>query len=338
MKIALVIDCWAPQVNGVVRTYTTTVAELGRMGHVVRVIAPPAFRTIRCPTDREYRLAVGASAGVARMLDEFQPDAIHVATEASLGLAARNLCVRRHWPFTTSYTTKLPEYAWARLRIPTRWSYAVMRWFHRPAHAVMVATASLQRELEAQRFTRLVRWTRGVDTTLFRPRAKEFLDAPRPILLYAGRVALEKNIRAFLDLQVPGTKYVVGIGPQYEHLRRAYPAVRFAGLQQGEQLARYYAAADVFVFPSHTDTFGLVMLEALACGVPVAAYPVPGPLDVIGTSIAGALDENLAAAVQRALHIDPAVCRAYAQTFSWAAVARLFVQNLVPRPGSRPAL
>ena len=330
MKIALVIDCWAPQVNGVVRTYASTVAELRRMGHAVRVIAPDQFRTMRCPTDSEYRLALGARAGVARALDAFQPDAIHVATEATLGLAARNLCVRRRWPFTTSYTTKLPEYAYARLRIPLRWSYAVMRWFHRPAHAVMVATASLQRELEARRFGNLKRWTRGVDTGLFRLYPKDFLDAPRPILLYAGRVAIEKNIRAFLDLKAPGTKYVVGSGPQAAQLQQAYPQVRFVGRQHGEQLARYYAAADVFVFPSRTDTFGLVMLEALACGVPVAALPVPGPLDVIGASGAGALDEDLATAVERALHLDAAVCRAHAQTFSWEAVAHLFVQNLAP--------
>jgi glycosyltransferase involved in cell wall biosynthesis len=328
MNIALVIDCWTPQVNGVVRTYTTTVAELRRLQHDVLVIGPDRFRTVRCPTDGEYRLALGAGRAVARLLEAFQPNAVHIATEGPLGLAARNYCLRRGWPFTTSYTTKLPEYAHARLRLPLCWSYAVMRWFHRPARAVMVATATLERELAAQRFTNLTRWTRGVDTTVFRPAAKDFLDAPRPILLYVGRVAVEKNIRAFLDLPVPGTKYVVGSGPQYEQLRRMYPAVRFAGMQHGEQLARHYAAADVFVFPSKTDTFGLVMLEALACGVPVAAYPVPGPLDDIGDAVAGALDEDLTAAVQRALHIPPALCRAHAARFSWTAVATCFVQNL----------
>lgn len=328
LRILIVTDAWLPQINGVVRTFSATVKHLEDMGHYVRLITPDQFRTVPCPTYPSIRLAVLPGRRVARTISEFNPHAIHIATEGPLGLAARNVCVRRQLPFTTSYATKFPEYIHARVRLPLAAGYAAMRWFHKPSRAVMVATASLQRELEQHGFKNLVRWTRGVDTDLFRPRDKSFLNDPRPILLYAGRVAVEKNIEAFLALPTPGTKYVVGDGPQCAALQQKFPHVRFVGMKHGEELARYYAAADVFVFPSRTDTFGLVMLEALACGVPVAAYPVTGPLDVINGSGAGVLNEDLALAVQQALSIPPERCREFALRFSWRHVAELFLQNL----------
>ncbi len=330
MRILIVTDAWLPQVNGVVRTLRATIDELTRMGHCVEVVSPDQFRTLPCPSYPEIRLALVPGRRLARRIAAFAPDAIHLATEGPLGLAARNLCVRRGIPFTSAYATKFPEYIHARVRLPLAWGYGAMRWFHKPSRAVMVATASLQRELEGHGFTHLVRWTRGVDTELFCPRDKAFLNDPRPILLYAGRVAVEKNIEAFLSLDVPGTKYVVGDGPQRAALQRAYPAVRFAGMKHGGELAAYYAAADVFVFPSRTDTFGLVMLEALACGVPVAAYPVTGPLDVINGSGAGVLDNDLSAAVRAALAIPAARCRAFALDYSWRRVAELFLHHLAP--------
>ncbi|MDW8343643.1 MAG: glycosyltransferase family 1 protein [Verrucomicrobiae bacterium] len=331
MKILLATDAWAPQVNGVVRTLQTTVSHLERLGHEVRVIEPGMFRTIPCPSYPEIRLAWVRRTELSRWMDEFSPDAVHVATEGPVGLAVRNECVRRSWPFTTSFATKFPEYIYARARVPVGWTYALLRWFHAPSRAVMVATDSVKRELEERGFRHVVRWMRGVDVELFRPGRKDFLEGARPILLYVGRVAVEKNVGAFLALDVPGTKYVVGDGPQRAMLQRRYPAVRFVGMKSGAELAAHYAAADVLVMPSRTETFGLVMLEALACGVPVAAYPVTGPRDVLGDSGAGAMDEDLAEAVRRALSIPAEVCRQHALRFSWEQTARMFLGNLHPR-------
>ncbi len=330
MKILIVTDAWPPVTSGVVRTYQTTIRQLKMMGHEVEVIAPHQFVTVRCPTDNQQRLALYAGRKTGRLIEAADPDAIHVATEGPLGLAGRNWCVKNSVPFTTSYTTKLPEYFRARGKVPTSWTYAVMRWFHQPAASVMVSTATLHDELSDRGFQNLVRWGRGVDLKLFRPRPKDFLSAPRPIQMYVGRVAVEKNLEKFLRLDSPGTKYVVGDGPQFKQLTRKYPDVRFVGDQQGEELAHYYAAADVFVFPSRTDTFGLVLLEALASGVPVAAFPVPGPLDVVGDSGVGVLDEDLGAAVRKALQISPDQCRRYAQRFGWPAVTQQFLGNLQP--------
>lgn len=329
-RILIVTDAWFPQVNGVVRTFSTVTAHLEKMGFVVRLITPDQFKTVPCPTYPSIRLAVLPGRRIAEIITTFAPQAIHVATEGPLGFAARNFCVRHNLPFTTSYATKFPEYIHARIRLPLRAGYAAMRWFHKPSRAIMVATPSLERELRARGFSRLVRWSRGVDTDLFRPREKSFLAAPRPILLYVGRVAVEKNIEAFLQLPLPGSKFVVGDGPQLPSLRQKYPHVHFVGMKHGEELARYYAAADVFVFPSLTDTFGLVMLEALACGVPVAAYPVTGPIDVIDHAGVGVLHDDLASAVQQALAIPSDRCRAFALQFSWQRVTQLFLQNLAP--------
>lgn len=330
MRILIVSDAWYPQINGVVRTLSTVAGELGRLGHEVTVIGPDRFRTVPCPTYPDIRLAVDAHIKLPPMIRAFRPDAIHISTEGPLGFVARRYCRRHGLAFTTAYHTKFPEYIHARTRIPPSWTYRLMRWFHAAAARVMVSTGSIEAELRRHGFDNIVRWSRGVDTSLFRPREKGFLRDPRPIALYVGRVAVEKNIGAFLDLPFAGTKYVVGDGPQLRLLRRRYPGVRFVGMKTGEDLANHYAASDVFVFPSRTDTFGLVLLEALASGIPVAAYPVAGPLDVIGAAPVGCLREDLAEAVAGALALSTEACRAHALHFSWQAAAEQFLCNLVP--------
>lgn len=261
------------------------------------------------------------------LIDQFGPHAIHITTEGPLGLAARRYCLKNRLPFTTAYHTRFPEYVYARFRFPIWLTYRMLRWFHGPSAGIMVATPSIELVLREHGFRHIRRWSRGVDTALFYPRDKDFLADRRPIALYVGRVAIEKNIEAFLKLDIAGTKYVVGDGPQLAHLKRKYPAVRFTGAKTGEDLASYYAAADVFVFPSRTDTFGLTLLESLASGMPVAAYPVPGPLDVIVADV-GCLDEALSDAVREALTCSPKACRAYAVKFSWENCARQFLGHL----------
>ncbi|MBL8667920.1 MAG: glycosyltransferase family 1 protein [Rhodospirillales bacterium] len=327
-RILIVSDAWFPQVNGVVRTLEALRRQLVADGHAVVMVTPDGFRSIPCPSYPEIRLALPAPAAVARLIEAFHPHAIHIATEGPLGLVARWCCRRRGVPFTTSYHTHFPEYVAARWRLPSEWTYRFFRWFHAPSDGVMVSTQSLEQLLHDRGFQRLRRWSRGVDTAMFRPREKTFYPHPRPVSLYVGRIAIEKGIEDFLRLDLPGTKVVVGDGPLLPELRRRYPQAIFAGGRAGEELARHYAAADVFVFPSRTDTFGLVLLEALASGVPVAAYPVPGPLDVIGGSGAGSLDEDLGAAVLRALRIPPEACRQHALSFSWQHSARQFLFNL----------
>ena len=328
MRILVVTDAWYPQVNGVVRTLDTLRKRLEAFGHETFYLTPDRFRTVPCPTYPEIRLALAGTRAVGRLIDQFRPDAIHIATEGPLGWRARSHCRKREFPFTTSYHTRFPHYIHARARVPLAWTYAALRRFHAYSHGVMVATKTIEDDLRARGFQRLQRWSRGVDTALFHPRPKDFLSFSRPISLFVGRVAVEKNIEAFLALDLAGTKVVVGDGPMRGDLERRYPDVQFAGPHFGDDLARYYAAADVFVFPSRTDTFGLVLLEAMASGVPVAAYPVPGPLDVVDGSGAGCLDDDLAAAVKAALSIPPERCRAYAETFSWDASARQFLANL----------
>lgn len=332
MNIVIVSDAWLPQVNGVVRTLATVQGELSAMGHRVEVIGPDRFRSLPCPTYSEIRLALFPGRRLARAIDALQPCAIHIATEGPLGFAARRYCRKHGYPFTTALHTRFPEYLEARFGVPPAWVYAVMRWFHRPAARVMVATPSLRDELAARGFRNLVAWTRGVDLALFRPQpeARERAAGPRPHWLYVGRVAVEKNIAAFLALPLPGTKIVVGDGPQLAELKRRHPEARFAGARFGEELAEAYAAADVFVFPSRTDTFGLVLLEALASGVPVAAYPVTGPIDVIDGAPVGVLDEDLGRAARAALAIPAAACRAHAMRFGWRASAEQFLVNLQP--------
>jgi glycosyltransferase involved in cell wall biosynthesis len=330
MRILIVSDAWLPQVSGVVRTLLRMVEELRRLGHETMVISPDLFRSIPCPTYAEIRLAVLPRRKLARLIAGFRPETIHIATEGPLGLAARAHCRAKGVPFTTSFHTRFPEYVQARIGLPLALGYAALRRFHASSSGVMVATARLEQELRGRGFAQLRRWTRGVDTALFRPREKSFLSLPRPVHLYVGRVAVEKNIEAFLSLDLPGSKIVVGGGPQLEALSRRYRQVHFTGPRQGEDLARHYAAADVFVFPSRTDTFGLVLLEALASGVPVAAFPVPGPLDVVDGAGVAVLDEDLAAAARRALAIPPEACRNYALAFSWERSAAQFLGNLAP--------
>jgi len=330
MRVAIVTDAWAPQVNGVVRTLTHTRRELEAMGHAVTMITPQAFRTLPCPTYPEIRLSLGARYGVGRMIARAEADAIHIATEGPLGWAARAYCLRHGMPFTTAYHTRFPEYVKARFGIPLGPTYAFLRRFHRPAARVMVPTPTVKTDLEARGFDNVVLWSRGVETAVFRPGDRDLLQTPRPIFLYIGRIAVEKNVEAFLSLDLPGSKWVVGEGPQKADLMRRYPQAHYAGIQGQSELARYYAAADAFVFPSRTDTFGLVLLEALACGTPVAAYPVTGPVDVIGAAPVGALDDDLGAACLRALDASREACRDYAAGFSWAACARTFAEHLRP--------
>jgi glycosyltransferase involved in cell wall biosynthesis len=334
MKIALVSDAWSPQVNGVVRTLGMVTRELTAAGHDVVPITPDRFVTLPCPTYPEIRLAIRPRGRARRMLRETAPDAIHIATEGPLGIAVRGLCLDEGWQFTTAYHTRFPEYIQSRFAVPASWCYAMLRRFHRPSSGVMVATDSIRNDLAERGFGNLRRWSRGVDPTLFHPAdsdgARDFLDLPRPIFLSVGRLAVEKNLEAFLALDLPGSKLVVGDGPLLPQLRRRYPGVHFAGNQTGAALTAHYSAADVFVFPSRTDTFGLVLLEALASGVPVAAFPVPGPLDVVGGSDVAVLDEDLRAAALAALTIPRERCREYALAYTWAHCATQFLQSLAP--------
>lgn len=335
MKVAIVTDAWRPQTNGVVQTLSTTAQTLRAAGHEVLVVEPGQFRTFPCPTYPEIRLAWFAYRRLSQLLEEFAPDCIHIATEGPLGGAARTWCLRNRFAFTTSYHTQFPEYVRARAPIPLALSYAHLRRFHSAAVRTMVATPSLQKQLETRGFRNIVRWTRGVDVELFKPgdapATKQFLALPRPIFVYVGRVAVEKNIEAFLDLDLPGTKLVIGDGPERRSLQAEFPTAQFVGYKFGAELAAHLAAADVFVFPSRTDTFGLVLLEALACGVPVAAYPVIGPIDVIRNGTTGVLDEDLRAAALAALRLDPAKCRAFALAHTWEAATKQFLGNLAPR-------
>ncbi|MEN1727449.1 MAG: glycosyltransferase family 1 protein [Pseudomonadota bacterium] len=317
MRILLVSDAWKPQVNGVVRTLETTRNTLQRMGHEVSVLSPEGRRTLPCPSYPEIRLTLRPGKAVRQMMASARCDAIHIATEGPLGLAMRNWCVSNARPFTTSYHTRFPEYVRLRAPVPLTWSYAYLRWYHRPAARTLVRTET-QKELLGERgFVNLSIWPGGVDTNLFRPRDRDHLKLPRPIAMYAGRVASEKNLEAFLDLDVKGSKVIVGSGPDLERLKARYREAHFLGYRHGEELARCLASADVFVFPSKTDTLGLVMLEAMACGLPVAAFPVPGPQDLITDGANGALDNNLEAAYYRALSIDSTACIEFAECFSW---------------------
>jgi glycosyltransferase involved in cell wall biosynthesis len=330
MRILIVTDAWAPQTNGVVRTLVQTIGWLRRFGHDVRTLTPADFRSIACPTYPEIRLSLFPSKKVQSAILGFAPQALHIATEGPLGLSARKFCLRWGLRFTTSYHTQFPQYLRARFPIPIRTSYRILRRFHGAAARCMVSTGSLRKELAAYGFTNLALWQRGVDTEVFKPAPKDFLDLPRPVAAYVGRVAVEKNIGAFLSMPWPGSKIVIGDGPERARLEQQYPGAVFAGYRFGEHLANTLAAADVMVFPSRTDTFGLVNLESMACGVPVAAYPVTGPIDVIQDGVTGALDEDLAKAAWRALRIDPKACRERALRSGWDVSTRQFEANLVP--------
>lgn len=331
MKILLASDAWPPQVNGVVRTMLAVMRELEALGHTIAVLTPDRFRTIPCPFYREIRLALNPAAKVAQIIEEAKPDAIHIVTEGPIGIAARRWCLKAGYQFTTAYHTRFPEYLAVRYLAPRRFTYALLRRFHAPSRGVMVATESVRGELAARGFVNLVPWGRGVDPSLFDPTMRdEVPEFKRPIFLSVGRVAQEKNLPAFLSLNLPGSKVVVGEGPALASLRRRFPDAHFLGRRENGVLARLYASADVFVFPSRTDTFGLVMLEALASGLPVAAYPVPGPLDVINGSGAGVLDANLRLAALGALDVPRERCREHALSFTWTKCAQQFLERLTP--------
>jgi glycosyltransferase involved in cell wall biosynthesis len=344
MRILIATDAWHPQVNGVVRTLTSLARSASALGAEIDFLTPDGFPSLGVPTYPGLRVAWPDRREIAARIEAAAPDAIHVATEGPIGWAARAYCRRRNLAFTTSYTTRFPEYIAVRTMIPASVSYAVLRYFHAAAAVTMVATASLRQELSARGFARLGTWTRGVDTSLFRPDDPAVLDLPRPIFMTVGRVAVEKNLEAFLALDLPGTKGVIGDGPQKAELQRRYPKARFLGEKTGHDLTSHLAAADVFVFPSRTDTFGVVQLEALACGAPVAAFPVTGPLDVIADHPVGALDVDLRLACLRALEVSRQACRSFALERSWENSARQFIGNLSalqpsrsPRPTPRIA-
>jgi glycosyltransferase involved in cell wall biosynthesis len=330
-RLLIVTDAWHPQVNGVVRSIENTNRELAEMGVAVSMLTPEGFRSIPCPTYPEIRLSLAGYRRVARAIEATQPSYVHIATEGPLGLTARRWCVRSGMPFSTTYHTRFPEYVAARLPVPKSWLYAYIRWFHNGGFGCMVATPSLAAELRAKGVRNLLAWSRGIDATLFRP--QPLLDAPfglqRPIFMTVGRVSTEKNLAAFLDLDLPGSKVVVGGGPQLEELKARYPSVLFTGAKFGEELAQAYAQGDVFVFPSVTDTFGNTILEALASGVPVAAYPVTGPADIVGEHLtAGAVNLDLKAACIKALTCSREAARALALTYSWQAATRQFIDNV----------
>jgi glycosyltransferase involved in cell wall biosynthesis len=338
MKIVLVTDAWLPQVNGVVTTLLELTRGLEVRGHEIVLIEPSTFRRFACPGYADIELARRPGAQVAKHIDAAEPDAIHIATEGPLGAAARRHCRRRGLAFTTAFHTRFPDILAKALHLPPAWGYAWFRRFHAASAGVMVPTDGMLKILRQHRFERLRRWSHGVDLRLFRPVAPIELDLPRPIWLYVGRVSYEKNLEAFLRLDLPGSKLVYGVGPVLAKLRQAYPQVHWRGVVPREALPAIYSAADVFVFPSHSETFGLVMLEAMACGTPVAAFPVTGPLDVVGDSDGGVLDDDLAQAARRALAVPRERARARALQFDWERVCEQFVSFLVPaRPADRAA-
>ena len=350
MKIALVTDAWHPQVNGVVTTLVELVKELKLAGHTLEVIEPGLFRTRPCPGYRGIDLAIAPRASLTARLDAFQPDAIHLATEGPLGWAGRGYCLKRGLAFTTAFHTKFPEILNAAARVPLSWGYALFRHFHRPSSGVMVPTRSVLQMLRGRGFANLREWTHGVDVELFQfqPQPRTYLPLgalTRPVALFVGRVSYEKNIAAFLEMEFPGTKLVCGVGPVQARLRARFPHVHWLGLLPRDELAKVYAAADLLVFPSHADTFGLVMVEAMATGTPVAAYPVDGPLEVLGRpgpdgvgSLGGAMDRDLQQACFRAMAVPRHEARLRALDFSWVHATELFIGNLVPArsPDARP--
>lgn len=328
MRVLIATDAWQPQVNGVVRTLGELQKRGPSVGLDLAFVTPDDFRTMALPGYPEIRLALAPEARIAAKIDSFNPMAVHIVTEGPIGLAARRLCLRRGIPFTTSYHTRFPEYLRARLPVPISLSYAWLRRFHNAGTGIMTATPGLEDDLRRRGFKNLMRWSRGVDTQLFHPREASVLDLPRPIFLTVGRVAVEKNIEAFLALNLPGTKLVVGDGPAFADLKARYPKAVFLGAKMGAALAEIYASADVFVFPSQTDTFGLVILEALASGVPVAAFPVMGPKDIITSPLVGVLSEDLQKAAMQALRCKPEDCVSFAQNYSWQASAGQFARNM----------
>lgn len=337
MRIVIATDAWKPQVNGVVTSLQQTRTELIAQGHEVLMITPEGRRSIPCPTYPEIRLALFQGRKIARELDAFHPDCIHIATEGTIGLSVRRYCRRRRLAFTTAYHTQFPEYVRARFPIPISWTVCFLRWYHGPAIRTMVPTPAIKGLLEDRAFSGIVIWSRGVSTEVFSPDEPFQYELPRPIWINVGRIAVEKNIEHFLALELPGSKVVIGDGPDRDRLMKTYPDCHFAGYKFGRELAAHLAGADVFVFPSVTDTYGLVMLEAMACGLPVAAQPVTGPVDVVRHGITGILDKDLARACREALVLDRTACLAYAESRSWERSTRQFVSHLTHCKGAQVA-
>lgn len=331
-KIAIVTDAWYPQINGVVTTLNETVKMLRNLGHQVTLITPQEFKSIPCPTYPEISLALTTFKSVENKLLACTPDCVHIATEGPLGWAARRVCIKRKFPFSSSYHTRFPEYVRMRWPISLKFLYSVVRRFHSRAARTMVATHSLRNELAQKGFNNLVPWSRGVNTELFKPKGNKSTIPSRPMFIYMGRVAVEKNIEAFLELELPGGKCVVGDGPALETLKARYPEVHFTGYKKGQELADFLAAADVFVFPSKSDTFGVVLLEAMASGLPVAAYPVTGPMETVVNGVNGYLDNDLQKAALKALEISPSACREFALKQTWESCTKQFLNNLVVAP------
>jgi glycosyltransferase involved in cell wall biosynthesis len=328
-RIVIVTDAWHPQINGVVTTLSRTVKDLIDFGYQVKTITPQAFPTIRCPTYPEISLALAGPKTIANKLFSYRPNCIHIATEGPLGWAARSICKRRRFAFSTSYHTRFPEYLRMRLPVPLSLTYKIVKAFHNAAENTMVASKTLMKELHSRGFTKTSLWSRGVDINLFKPGRKDIITSARPVFMYVGRVAVEKNIDAFLQLDLPGSKYVVGDGPARESLCKEYPEVYFTGYRTGRELSDLFAAADVFVFPSRSDTFGVVLLEAMASGIPVAAYPVTGPVDTVINGVNGYLDNDLRQAALKALTVSPQSCRDFAEQYSWKACSNQFLGNLI---------
>jgi glycosyltransferase involved in cell wall biosynthesis len=338
LRILLATDAWRPQVNGVVRTWETSLVHLKERGHVAEVIEPQRFFHFPMPLYPEIELAVPWQQTISRIIRDFEPDTIHIATEGPIGQAVRMYCRRHRQFFTTSYHTQFPEYAHEMTRIPVSWGYRYMRWFHSRSSCILVATPTLEETLRRQRFEPpLHRWSRGVDLELFYPRPKKESEHPRPHLLYVGRVSKEKNLEAFLELSTPGTKFIAGDGPIRERLEKKYPEAVFLGYRRGQALAETYANADLFVFPSKTDTFGLVIIEALASGLPVAGYPVIGPIDIVTDPDCGALHEDLKQAIDLALQRgNPEKCVQLGRQYTWDRCTQQLLQGLVNRTTGRP--
>jgi glycosyltransferase involved in cell wall biosynthesis len=341
MKICIVTDAWIPQINGVVKSLQNTIQELKKAGHEVLVIEPTGFANIPCPSYSEIRLSLFSYKKLSKLLVDFKPDALHVATEGPLGVSARRFALKHNINFTTAYHTKFPEYIEARTGIPAGWLYPIVRWFHKPSKAVMVSTDSVIQQLSEKGFRNLAKWSRGVDLTLFKEKSHlrySETDSVKPIFLYVGRISVEKNIEDFLKLPLPGEKWLVGTGPALAELASKYSDAVFFGSKTHAQLAEIYQQASVFVFPSKTDTFGLVLLEALASGLPVAAFPVAGPIDVLQGCEAAALRHDLQEACLTALELNPRYAREHAEKFTWQQTTLQFIANLYPNINTDEAL
>lgn len=338
LKILIVTDAWEPQVNGVVRTLKMTRRELQSMGHEVAIISPNGFRSMPCPTYPEISLALTTRSAVAREIDRIDPDCLHIATEGPLGWLARSVAMSRGWPFTTAYHSRFPEYVHARFRIPVSWSYSVLRFFHNAARHTLAPTPAIVEDLKSRGFVGPRLWSRGVDLKVFDPNGPRERGGVRPVFLYVGRIAVEKQVDAFLSLDLPGQKWVAGVGPERARLERQYPQARWIGVLSAPDLAALYRSADVMVFPSVTDTFGLVMVESMACGTPVAAFPVPGPIDVVGNSGGGVLDADLRTACLKALKTSREAARLNAEQYTWRNATEQILAALQPLPRSPDAI